>query len=48
MDRFIARENVKRFKKQLDGCDDGPQKEMLIKLLADEEAKLRGIGEPRG
>lgn len=44
MDSFVARENVKRFKKQLQDCEDGAQKEVLAKLLADEEARLRGLG----
>lgn len=40
MDRFIARENIKRFKNQLEQCTDEKQREMLQQLLAEAEATL--------
>lgn len=43
MDRFIALENVKRFKKQLEDCQDEQQRETLTLLLAAEEAKLKHL-----
>jgi hypothetical protein len=43
MDTFIARENIKRFKQQLDVCTDETQRRTLEQLLADEEAKLKAI-----
>ncbi len=44
MDRFVAHENVKRFRKQLESCTDARQRETLKELLAAEEAKLRELG----
>ena len=43
MERFIARENIRRFRHQLENCTDDAEKTTLQKLLADEEAKLRSI-----
>jgi hypothetical protein len=43
MDGFIARENIRRFKQQLDACTDEAQRRTLEGLLADEEAKLKAI-----
>ena len=43
MDRFIARENIRRFKLQLERCADESQKETLTKLLVAEEAKLKQL-----
>ena len=43
MDRFIACENIKRFKQQLDACTDETQRCTLERLLADEEAKLKSM-----
>ena len=40
MQRFIASENIKRFRAQLEGCTDKGQRATLEKLLAEEEAKL--------
>lgn len=40
MDRFIARENIKRFKNQLEQCSDDGQRQMLEQLLAEAEATL--------
>jgi hypothetical protein len=44
MDKFIHRENVAHFKKEIAEAKDGIRREMLIKLLAEEEAKDGGGG----
>ena len=44
MERFIARENIKRFRQQLETCTDQVQRLTLEKLLAAEEAKLEALG----
>jgi hypothetical protein len=46
MDRFIARENIRHFKERLEQVADPAERERLLKLLADEEAKLK-IAEQR-
>lgn len=43
MQRFIARENVRRFRQQLESCTDERQSETLRQLLAAEEAKLNQL-----
>jgi len=43
MQRFVARENVRRFKEQLKGCNDEEQRQTLSRLLAEEEAKLKKL-----
>jgi hypothetical protein len=40
MERFIARENIRRFKAQLAGCTDDDQAATLRELLTREEARL--------
>lgn len=40
MDRYIAEENIKRFRSLLERCTDGAQRETLKQLLADEERRL--------
>ncbi len=40
MERFIARENIRRFKLQLADCSDRERSATLQKLLIDEEAHL--------
>jgi hypothetical protein len=42
-DRFVAHENVRRFKKQLESCTDERQRDMLKQLLAAEETKLQAL-----
>ena len=37
---FIARENVRRFEKQLAGCSDPKQREVLLQLLEEERQRL--------
>jgi bacterioferritin (cytochrome b1) len=39
MERFVHRQNLERFRKQLAEAKDEKTREMLAKLLADEEAK---------
>jgi hypothetical protein len=41
MDRFVARENIKHFKERLETVTDDAERERLLKLLAEEEAKLK-------
>ena len=43
MERFIARENIRRFRQQLENCTNEAERATLQKLLADEEAKLRSL-----
>lgn len=43
MDRFIARENIRRFKEQLAACSDESQKATLEKLLVSEENRLKAL-----
>lgn len=51
MQRFVARENIKRFRTQLDSCNDAIQRAMLEQLLTGEEANLKamtlGINAPK-
>jgi len=51
LQRFIARENIKRFRTQLDSCTDETQRATIERLLADEEANLKamtlGISAPK-
>lgn len=43
MDRFIATENIRRFKQQLQTCSDEERRLQLERLLEAEEAKLRSL-----
>ncbi len=40
MDRFIARENVKHYRRELENGVDGPARDTMLKLLLDEENHL--------
>jgi len=40
MQEFIARENVRRFEKQLADCTDPQQRQVLLQLLAAERQRL--------
>jgi hypothetical protein len=40
VERFIARENIRRFKAQLAACTDDEQAATLRELLSQEEARL--------
>jgi len=44
MDKFIHRENLAHFRKLIAEAKDGTRREMLMKLLAEEEAKDEGRG----
>lgn len=39
MERFIHNQNIKLFKKQLEAPTDEAQRKMLLRLLAEEQAK---------
>ena len=43
MDRFIARHNVEHFRNQLATETDDAKRRTLLRLLADEEAKLAAL-----
>lgn len=43
MEQFIARENVRRFKRQLENCTDEDQRATLEKLLAEYAQHLAAI-----
>ena len=47
MERFIHRENIRLYRKQLAESCDTDKRQMLLKLLAEEEAK-DGIGPANG
>lgn len=40
MDEFVARENIRRFQAQLDGCADPEQRSTLVQLLESERERL--------
>jgi hypothetical protein len=43
LERFLAEQNIKRFKDQLDSCTDDRVRATLSQLLAEEEAKLNQL-----
>jgi hypothetical protein len=43
MDRFVANLNIAHFRKQLAEETDETKRLMLVRLLAEEEAKLAGL-----
>lgn len=43
MEKFINRENIKIFKQRLEAPADEAQRQTLLKLLADEEAKSQQL-----
>jgi hypothetical protein len=43
LDRSLAYENVKRLQKLLRGCNNDDEREVLLGLLAEEEAKLKEL-----
>jgi len=45
VENFIRNENIKNFRKRLEAPTDDTQREMLVTLLAEEEATL---GRPQG
>lgn len=46
MDRTVARLNIEHFRKQLAKNVDEPTRQTLLRLLAEEEAKLAAIENP--
>lgn len=40
MERFVALENIRRFKQHLEICTDAAERGTLEQLLSEEEAKL--------
>ena len=53
MDRFVTRENIKRYRKLASASTDAIERSRIMKLLAEEEAKLKSesyyVGDsPRG
>ena len=47
MEEFIARENIRRFKAQIDECNDEGQRAEMQTLLDAERRRLRGIREAK-
>lgn len=47
MDKFIARENIRRFMDQLKNCTDERQRATLQELLAEYEKRLHEIASVR-
>jgi len=45
MDKFVARLNIEHFRKQLAREQDETRRRELLRLLAEEEAKLAALGE---
>jgi hypothetical protein len=46
MDKTIARLNIELFRKKLATEQDTIKRQMLIRLLAEEQAKLAALGDP--
>lgn len=47
MQEFIARENIKRFEAQLADCTDEDQRQVILRLLGDEQRRLAEILVPQ-
>ena len=47
MTAFVIAENIARFRLLLSSTQDETQRKMLIRLLNEEEAKVRQYGRPR-
>ena len=47
MDKFIHRHNLENYRKQLAETKDEAQRRVLMKLVAEEEAKDRSIAQER-
>jgi hypothetical protein len=43
MDRFVARSNIEHFRAQLARETDETKRQLLIRLISDEEAKLKAM-----
>jgi hypothetical protein len=46
MDRIVARLNIEHFRKQLAAEMDETKRQTLVRLLAEEEAKLEALANP--
>ena len=46
MDRFVARQNIEHYRRKLATEEDGTKQQTLLRLLAEEEAKLAALGDP--
>jgi hypothetical protein len=47
VESFVHSENIKSFKKQLEVATDDAQRKMLLRLLAQEEAKAEQLARPK-
>jgi hypothetical protein len=45
VERTVTRLNIEHYKKLLESETDEPRRQTLLRLLAEEEAKLRGLTE---
>jgi hypothetical protein len=45
MDKSIARLNIEHYRKMLASETDGSKRQMLLRLLAEEEGKLAALGD---
>ena len=45
MQKYVIRTNIERFGKLLKTCADEARRQTIERLLADEKAKLAGLGE---
>ncbi len=43
MDRYVARLNIQHFRRKLETEQDEGKRQMLLRLLAEEEAKLAAL-----
>jgi hypothetical protein len=48
MDELIARLNIEHYRKQLADETDEAKRETIVRLLAEEEAKLAALDDPPG
>ena len=46
MDRIVARLNIEHLRKKLGGETDGATRKTILRLLAEEEAKLAALDHP--
>jgi hypothetical protein len=44
--RFIRRENVRHYQRLLERATNGPDRQRLLTLLAEEQAKQQAAGDP--
>jgi len=48
MGRFICRQNIRNLRRRLEMTEDERERETLLRLLADEETKLKELTDPGG